>query len=682
MLNCQAWIYNIFKAISQLFHCGPAWSFRLADVTEVTLAGKTTPSGPGSSARYKFQINGIGQTVPPGAELVPGHSGWERVGASSVGEDAINAMLKRAHDYLGQPTPSLLSSWQLAVSDNMTEQMLGSASPSTSFSAHSKLSDAHARRTRCISDTMLKKRVFGRLVTVLLKNMQNPSRSRKVVSGNSQGSESELSPVSSGIWLLAENSQHVSLFPSTVQHDYLSYREVPSLIHDFEVETPCLQEPPACSFTDTGRYQLPAKSRSLRIGYCSGSRGILNRNSVFVKAIIHLVLAVILVIGPGVAVITLHSFSDPSNAGHVAANIPALSSSLITLNSFIMHLLRVLVAKPNERSLPYLKGLSISALVITTALNVFFSALLFVHHPEDDLYLNLTKLTCIFYAILVEVLVFGGGTFLLFRCRLQVVWCLPAIMLWLQLALCVNVRAQLHPRRAKERTLVLASIVFYAGGTMASTCLGLVGVVLCWETLFIVEFMFLGGMSLWIIALPLLKHVVLEAMASEVESSSVDAEIDYGSGSRSKTPCNTDSTRKEHLEDGTSMDHGNSAILTAEKGQLCGRRKLPDQEAFNAYAQDGQHHVHLLPVQTCSPEGLDHMTGSSSTIETLSTTYGNEHLRGGSSANRWSIASQCSSSENSLAESRPPTPPNARASSVLDPRMEQDIADVEKEYAP
>ena len=131
-----------------------------------------------------------------------------------------------------------------------------------------------------------------------------------------------------------------------------------------------------------------------------------NSNSVFARAI-QLVLAAILVLGPDVLVLQLHSFPNSSNSGYVtayiAAHIRATASSLIATSSFFMHLFRVQVAKSHTSSLPFLQGLLIGALVITTALNIFFSAQLFLYHPEDDLYLYLTMLTCLLHGIFVEV---------------------------------------------------------------------------------------------------------------------------------------------------------------------------------------------------------------------------------------------------------------------------------------
>jgi hypothetical protein len=274
-------------------------------------------------------------------------------------------------------------------------------------------------------------------------------------------------------------------------------------------------------------------------------------------------------VAPDVAVFVLYYLTDPSNTSPV---IPVISSSLVTFTSALLHSLRIYATRPIAgSSLPYIRQLLVGALVIATVLNVAFIVLLYRHN--NDFYLNLTKLTCIFYAALVEVfhllcmqqimaeqltrffvlqnitriwtfihsfqkwnaarlalysaislqvLFFGAGTFLLLRYDLQVVWGLAAMVIWLHLGLFVLIHIYYcntrfledsddpyDPRR-EERTRTLVTTGFLGFGALASTSLLCIGAVYDWKLLFMGEFTFLKAISIWAIARSPLSHVLRE----------------------------------------------------------------------------------------------------------------------------------------------------------------------------
>jgi hypothetical protein len=107
------------------------------------------------------------------------------------------------------------------------------------------------------------------------------------------------------------------------------------------------------------------------------------------------------------------------------------------------------------------------------------------------------KLRRPFYiTIALQLALFGAGVFLLIYHDLQLVWCLPAIVLWLYFAVLVYSFTRL--RKDNHRRCEILTNAFALGGSaVAFTVLGGFGVARHWAALFYIEFFALELLYSW-----------------------------------------------------------------------------------------------------------------------------------------------------------------------------------------
>lgn len=113
--------------------------------------------------------------------------------------------------------------------------------------------------------------------------------------------------------------------------------------------------------------------------------------------------------------------------------------------------------------------------------------------------IKLTRAT-VTAAVVPQVLLFGSGAICLFvidNFNFKILWLLPCLMLWSQLALSIVMAlfgktASIAPMRPLK-----LSIIFYGITAVTSSCLAAAGIALHWQLTFVQQYLFLQAALVW-----------------------------------------------------------------------------------------------------------------------------------------------------------------------------------------
>ncbi|TFY54766.1 hypothetical protein EVJ58_g8665 [Rhodofomes roseus] len=216
---------------------------------------------------------------------------------------------------------------------------------------------------------------------------------------------------------------------------------------------------------------------------------------------------------------------------------PLAATTLIALSSIILHSLQAWTRPPSTHEFPHLTKVLVGALTLAFSAHVVF--LILLHLSRNNILSDVSRLLCVFHAVLAENITkiwsfvhltrwrhrtlvltllyvaittqlasFAVGVWLLFDRHLQVVWGLPAVVLWIAFGILVASSRQVSRRQRfsgnpvgghwstlKTQTCVLACVT--GVGATASTVLACIGVWLDWKLMFFVEFALIECMTAW-----------------------------------------------------------------------------------------------------------------------------------------------------------------------------------------